>query len=399
MTHQPHTRLQTLAAESAMILGAFLLGTSEFAAMGLLPEMARDSHVTIDVAGTSVTAYALGVVIGAPLIATMAAKTSRHMLLVFLLLFCAAGNALSALSGSFSTLIAARFMSGLPHGAYFGIASLIAATLAHPGRRAQAVARVMMGLGLANLIGAPLGTFIGEHTTWRLTYFLLAVLAALAAIICRASVPAMQAAHGSGPLKELSALAKPQVWLAFGIGSVGLGGLFAVYTYLVPTLISVTGISESDAPLVLVVIGLGMFVGNFLGGWLADRGIMRATGILLVLNLVAFAIFFFSVHNTIAISVSVFLAGLAALALVPPLQARLMDVAGHAQALGAMLNGCAINVANALGAALGGAVIAAHLSPASTGLVGVVMAALALVIFFVALSMEKHLALNPSQGR
>lgn len=390
MTDHHPRKLRTLAAETAMILGGFLFGTSEFSAMGLLPDVAKANHVTIDVAGASVTSYALGVVVGAPVIAVIAARAPRQLLILILLAIGAFGNILTFFAGNFSMLVVTRFVSGLPHGAYFGIAALIAATMAGHGKRAQAVARVMMGLSLANLLGSPFATFVGEHTTWRVPYLLMAVLAVIAALGCHLTIPKMPTAEGSGPLRELGALARPQVWLTVGIGSIGLAGLFAVYTYLVPTLVTVTGIAEGNAPLFLVVIGFGMFVGNFLGGWLADKGVMRALGLLLALNVAVFALFFFSVHSVLMISVAAFLAGLAALALVAPLQARLMDVAGHAQGLGAMLNGCAINIANALGAALGGAVIAAHFGPASTSLVGVVMGVAALVIFFISLRLEKR---------
>ena len=390
MTDYHPTKLRTLAAEAAMILGGFLFGTSEFSAMGLLPDVAKANNVTIDVAGASVTSYALGVVVGAPLIALAAARTPRHLLILILLAIGAAGNVLTFFAGNFSVLVTTRFVSGLPHGAYFGMAALIAATMAGHGKRAQAVARVMMGLSLANLLGSPLATFVGEQTTWRLPYLIMATFAVIAGVGCHLTIPKIPVAEGSGPLRELGALARPQVWLAVGIGSIGLAGLFAVYTYLIPTLISVTGIAEARAPLFLVVIGLGMFVGNFLGGWLADKGVMRALGLLLTLNVTVFVLFFFSVHSVVLVSIAAFLAGLAALALVAPLQARLMDVAGHAQGLGAMLNGCAINIANALGAALGGAVIAAHFGPASTSLVGVVLGLAALVIFSISLRLEKR---------
>ncbi|EJL53524.1 arabinose efflux permease family protein [Rhizobium sp. CF122] len=389
MTHH-RQKFRTLAAEAAMILGGFIFGTSEFAAMGLLPEMAKANGVAIDVAGASVTSYALGVVFGAPLIAIVSARTPRHLSILILLAIGAVGNILTSLTGNFPMLIVARFVSGLPHGAYFGIAALIAAAMAGHGRRAQAVARVMMGLSVANLLGSPIATFIGEGTNWRIPYFLIGAVALVAALGCHLTVPKMPAAEGSGAAKEMGALARPQVWLTFAIGSLGLSGLFAVYTYLVPTLISVTGIGEQKAPLFLVIIGCGMVVGNFFGGWLADKGVMRAIGLLLALNVIAFALFLVSVHSAVLIAGAAFLAGFSALALVAPLQARLMDVAGHAQSLGAMLNGCAINVANAVGASLGGALITTKFGPASTGVVGVGLGIAALVVFSVSLKIERH---------
>ncbi len=376
---------ENLAAEFALVLGAFAMGTSEFASMGLLPDMARDTHTSVPVAGHLISAYAIGVVVGAPVIAAVAARASRRALVIGLLALFTIGNALTAVANHFGLLVFARFVSGLPHGAYFGVAALIAATLAHPGKRAQAVARVMMGLSIANLVGAPLGTWIGEVASWRTTYGLLAGLAIITTVLCRSTVPPMHAAHGASARRELGALTKLQVWLTLGIGAIGLGGLFSVYTYLAPALLSVTGVSASTVPPMLVVIGLGMFCGNFLGGWLADRGVMRAIGLLLLLNVATYAAFYFSFHSFPAVTVNVFFAGLAGVALVPPLQTRLMDVAGHAQSLGAMLNGCAINIANALGAALGGLAIASGFGLTSTGVIGAALAAGGLLVFLIAL--------------
>ena len=386
--HRERTRWQAISTEFALVLGAFVLGTSEFASMGLLSELAQDSHTNMSAAGDYISDYAIGVVVGAPFIAMIAARTPRRALLVCLLALCAVGNALSATLSSFDMLVSARFISGLPHGAYFGVAALVAATLAHPGKRAQAVARVMMGLSLANLVGAPVGTWIGEFATWRATYLLLALLAAMAALICAGAVPVVHAAHGASARRELGALAKPQAWLTLGMGAIGLGGLFSVYTYLGSALVSVTGMAPSSIPLMLAVIGLGMFAGNFFGGWLADRGVMRAIGIVLVFNVATFAAFYFTFHSVLGVTVNVFLAGVASIALVPPLQTRLMDVAGHAQSLGAMLNGCAINVANALGATLAGLAITSRMGPVSIGPVGAGLALGGLVIFVVAAAWE-----------
>jgi len=208
---------ENLAAEFALVLGAFAMGTSEFASMGLLPDMARDTHTSVPVAGHLISAYAIGVVVGAPVIAAVAARASRRALVIGLLALFAIGNALTAVANHFGLLVFARFVSGLPHGAYFGVAALIAATLAHPGKRAQAVARVMMGLSIANLVGAPLGTWIGEVASWRTTYGLLAGLAIITTVLCRSTVPPMHAAHGASARRELGALTKLQVWLTLGI--------------------------------------------------------------------------------------------------------------------------------------------------------------------------------------
>ncbi|WP_349631045.1 MFS transporter [Bradyrhizobium jicamae] len=378
-----------MAAEFALILGAFALGTSEFASMGLLPEMARQTHASIPEAGEFVSAYAIGVVVGVPSIAAIAAKASRRTLLVSLLGFFILGNLATALAGHYGSLVAARFVSGLPHGAYFGVAVLVAAHMAHPGKRAQAMARVMMGISLANLIGAPLGSWIGEKLGWQATYIGLAMLGLIAGGLCRATLPELPAARDASARRELGALTRLQVWLTLGMGAVGLGGLFSAYTYLAPALAEVTHAQPSTLPLALCVIGVGMFFGNFVGAWMADRGVMQALGGLLLLNVATYALVYFSLHNLLALLANIFVAGLVSIALVPALQIRLIDVAGQAQSLGAMLNGCAINLANAIGAALGGAAIAAGFGVASTGLAGAVLALGGLIIFGVAVAMDK----------
>jgi DHA1 family inner membrane transport protein len=375
-----------LAAEFALILGSFSLGTSEFASMGLLPAMARTTHASIPEAGRFISAYAIGVVVGAPVIAALAARWSRRTLLSFLLIVFIMANGVTALADGYTPLVIARFLSGLPHGAYFGVAALVAAHMAEPRKRAQAIARVMMGLSLANLVGAPIGSWVGDRFGWQTTYGALAATGIISLVLCQSNVPLLPVAPGSHARRELGALARPQVWLTFAVGGVGLGGLFSVYTYLGPELTDVAHASSGTLPLALLVIGTGMLIGNFVGGWLADRGVMRALAVLLLTNAATFGLVYFTMHSLPALLINLFVAGLVSIALVPALQMRLMQVAGHAQSLGAMLNGCAINLANAIGAALGGAVLSLGFGLPSTGIIGAILSLIGLLVLAFAAS-------------
>jgi MFS transporter, DHA1 family, inner membrane transport protein len=371
-------------AEASLALGGFALGTGEFASMGLLPNVARDIHVSVPVAGHMISAYALGVVIGAPVLAAIFARTGRRAMLVGLMGFFAIANLLCAVASSYGLVVTARFMAGLPHGAYFGIASLVAASLVPPDKRAQAVARMMLGLSSANVVGVPFATWVGQLAGWRAAFVVVAVIGLATAILCRIALRPMPAPEHASPLTELSALRRGQVWLTLGIAAIGFGGVFAVYSYITPLLTNVTGMAESSVPLILSVIGVGMVAGSLFGGWLADQGIMRAIWITLTLNVVALGLVTISAHNSIAVTVNMFFVGFAALSIGPALQTRLMDVAPDAQALAAALNHSAFNTANALGAWLGGIAIAAGLGWTSTGPIGALLALGGLAIWYAA---------------
>ena len=325
-------------AELSLAVGGFALGTGEFASMGLLPNVARDIDISIPIAGHMISAYALGVVIGAPVIAATFARASRRAMLVGLMLVFALGNLASAAAFDYGSIVVARFLAGLPHGAYFGIASLVAASLAPPNRRAQAVARMMLGLSVANVLGVPFATWIGQIAGWRAAFGVVAALGVLTALLCRLSLRAMPAPEGASPLTELGALRRPQVWLTLGIAAIGFGGLFAVYSYITPMLTNVTGTTEAAVPVILAVIGAGMIAGSLFGGWLADQGVMRAVGRLLILNMVVLGLLALTAHSLPAVTVNLFMMGFAGLGIGPALQTRLMDVAEDAQALAAALN-------------------------------------------------------------
>lgn len=357
--------------------------------MGLLPNIARDVDVSIPSAGHLISAYALGVVFGAPAIAAICARKGRRTMLMALMVTFALGNILSALATNYPMAIAARFLAGLPHGAYFGIASLVAASLVDPLKRAQAVGRMMLGLSVANVIGVPFVTFVGQHAGWRAAFHIVALIGLVTAVLVRVTLNPMPAEADASPMRELSALTRLQVWLTLGIASIGFGGLFAVYSYITPTLTNVTGTLESAAPTMLAIIGVGMVCGSLFGGWLADRNLMRAIGILLVCNAAVLVVFPLTAPYVSAIGVNLFFIGVAALAIGPALQTRLMDVAPGAQTLAAALNHSAFNVANALGAYLGGRAIDAGLGWTSTGPIGAALAIGGFCIFAVSLSIAK----------
>jgi len=364
----------------ALGVGGFAIGTGEFVIMGLLPEVASDLNVTIPQAGHVISAYALGVVIGAPVLAVLAANWPRRALLIALMGLFAAGNLASALAPGYLSMNLLRFVAGLPHGTYFGVAALVAASLAPPQRRASAVGLVMLGLTSATLVGVPIAAWLGQHLGWRAAFVLVGAIAALACVLIRRGVPDLPAAHGASPLRELSALAKPQVWLTLGIGAIGFGGMFSVFSYIKPLLTEVTGISIDAVPLVLALFGVGMVVGNLIGSRLADKSLMRTIAGVLVWDALVLGAIVFTAPHALAISINVFLVG-TIVAIGPALQIRLMDVAGEAQTLAAALNHSAFNVANALGAWLGGTAIAAGLGWTSTGWVGTLLAFAGMAVF------------------
>jgi DHA1 family inner membrane transport protein len=382
----PHIR-RVRWAELALAIGGFGIGTGEFVMMGLLPSIAGNFGVSIPRAGHIVSAYALGVVVGAPLIAVAAARWPRHRLLLALMGLFAVGNFASALAPGYASLMVVRFLAGLPHGAYFGVASLVAASLVPNSERARAVGRMMLGLSGATLAGVPLATWLGQTFGWRAAYVLVGAIGTLTYLLISRCVPRVGPVEGDSPARELTALARKQVWLTLGIGSVGFGGLFCVYSYITPTLTQVAGLPVRYVPFVLVVFGGGMIIGNLVGSWLADLALMRTIGAVLIWNAGVLASFSLVAHHAGMATAVVLLVG-TGVAIVPALQIRLMDVAADAQTLAAALNHSAFNIANALGAWLGGVAIDAGLGWASTGWVGALLAVAGLLIFGVSLSQE-----------
>src|SRR5579859_274828 len=367
----------------ALAVGGFAIGTTEFATMSLLPYFSRDLGIDAPTAGHVISAYALGVVVGAPLIAALTARMPRHRLLILLMTMFALANGLTGLAPTYHAMLVFRFLSGLPHGAYFGIAMLMAASLVRPDQRTQAVGRVIMGLTVATTIGVPIANWFGQVIGWRWGFGIVALLALLTVALVAMFAPRDQGDPEASPLRELGALKRLHVWLTLLIGAIGFGGLFAVYTYLASTLMEVTHASEDLIPFAFAAFGVGATLGNIVIPLFADRAIMRTAGLLLLFSAAILALYTVSVHNFWLVVADVFCIGLGA-ALATVLQTRLMDVAGDAQSLAAALNHSAFNTANALGPLLAGMAIAAGYGWQSSGLVGCGLALGGLLIWSIA---------------
>lgn len=373
----------------ALAMGSFAIGTTEFATMSLLPYFSKDLHISPETAGHVISAYALGVVVGAPTISVLAARVSRKLLLIGLMLMFGLANGLSALAPDYHWMLFFRFLSGLPHGAYFGVAALVGASIVPVERRAQAVARIMLGLTVATVIGVPAANWMGQVIGWRAGFGLVAALSALTMLLVWSFAPKQARDPDASPLRELGALKRGQVWLTLGIGAIGFGGMFAVYTYVASTLLTVTHVSAGFVPVVLCLFGLGMTAGTLFCGWAADKAQMPAIGAVLLWSAFWLGVYPFAVHNIWAVSAVVFMiGGGGGLGIV--LQTRLMDVAGDAQSLAAALNHSAFNFANALGPLLAGLVIGAGYGFAATGWVGVGLALGGFVIWLVALQAARR---------
>ncbi|MDN7132099.1 MFS transporter [Halomonas sp. MC140] len=376
-------------AEFVLALGGFGIGTSEFVIMGLMNRVAGDLAVTVPQVGYAISSYALGVVVGAPLIAALAARAPRRLLLIILMLVFAAGNIASAMAPSFWSFVGLRFLAGLPHGAYFGIAALVAAGAVPVDQRARAISRVMLGLTTAILIGAPLGTWAGNQFGWQIAFMGVGGIALLTALLIRLYVPVQPVDTCASPVRELSALLKQRVLVTLALACIGCGGMFAIFSYVMPTLTQQAGMSESLGPLVLVIFGLGSIAGNLIGGRMADKNLMRAIPRILLWCGIVQGLFYFAANNVWTGLLCVGLVG-TSMALAPSLQTRLMDVAEDAQTMAASLNHAAFNGANALGAWLAGLAISAGFSWSSTGLVGAGLALCGLVIFAAGRWLEKR---------
>jgi DHA1 family inner membrane transport protein len=369
----------------ALAMGGFAIGTTEFGTMGLLPYFSHSLGVTAPQAGHVISAYALGVVVGAPVLAVMVARWPRRNVLVGLMLAFAAANGLSGFAPNYHWMLAFRFAAGLPHGAYFGVASLVAAELVPPARRAQAIARVLLGLTVATIFGVPLANVIGQIVGWRWSFALVALLSLTTSLLVLRFVPLLrvQFNDAKSPLSELSALRHKQVWLALGIGAIGFGGMFAVYTYLASTLLLVTKASASNVPIMLAIFGFGLTAGNLVSAWFADKWLMPTIAVVLIWTAAALALYPFMTHAVWTMALSVLLIGGGG-GLATPLQARLMQVAQGAQTLAAALNHSAFNIANALGPWLAGVAIGAGFGWGSSGWVGCGLALGGLALWVVA---------------
>ncbi|WP_246004829.1 MFS transporter [Nocardioides marmorisolisilvae] len=392
MTVEPvETRAETRAthvglAITALALGGFAIGTTEFVTMGLLPEIADGIHRSIPTTGHIISAYALGVVVGAPVIVSLGARLPRRGLAVALVLALGIGNAVTAVAHGYSQVMVARFLAGLPHGAYFGVASLIAASLVPEDRRGRAVSGVMLGLSVATVAGVPASTWLGQGLGWRSAYWAVLGITVVTMVGILAFVPSSPGNRSATIRGELTALTKPQVLFALGAGMIGFGGIFAMYSYVAPLVTDVADLSRSAIPWFLLAFGIGSVFGSWLAGRLADWDNVRAivvgflaiVGVLLAVVAVA--------GFPLALWLMVLGVGVLGSVLAINLQIRLMHSAGDAEMLGAALNHSALNIANGLGAWLGAVVIADGHGYRAPSLVGAGLAGLGLLVFLLGLT-------------
>jgi MFS transporter, DHA1 family, inner membrane transport protein len=367
------------AAIGALALCAFVIGSTEFVVPGILPQIARGLHVSITAAGLLVSGYALGVVVGAPLVTIAVIRFRRKPVLLGLLGFCVAGNALSGLAGSYAVLMSGRVLASLCHGAFFGVASVVAADLVSPGRRARAVAGMFMGITLANLIGVPAGAYLGQHLGWRTAFLAIAGTGALSFLGVAWFVPPTGEGQARRLRSEARAFASPQMWLALAMTAFGFGAVYCPLTYVVPLMTSVAGFPPSAVSPLLVLFGTGLTLGNIAGARAADQNLMAALRIVLLCLTAVLAIFTWTSHTRVGAVVTLFLVGFFAYATVPGFTTRVINVAGSDGAvLASSAAVAAFNLGNAAGAYLGGVALTLAHTPAGTALMGAAMAAIGL---------------------
>ncbi|WP_326593172.1 MFS transporter [Streptomyces brevispora] len=376
----------------ALAIGAFGIGTTEFVIMGLLPEVAADFQVSIPTAGFLVTGYALGVVLGAPLMTVLGTRVARKRMLMILMGLFVIGNVVSATAPVFDVMLVGRVIASLAHGAFFGIGSVVAADLVAPHKKAGAIAMMFTGLTVANVVGVPLGTYIGQSVGWRATCFAVAALGVIGLLGVAGLVPDQPRAEGVRLRHELAAFRNVQVLLAMAMTVLGFGGVFAAITYITPMMTEIAGYSASSVTWLLVLFGLGMVGGNLLGGKFADRHLMPLLYVSLGALAVVLSLFTLTAHNKIAAAVTIVLIGGLGFATVPPLQKRVLDQAAGAPTLASAVNIGAFNLGNALSAWLGGVVISAGLGYTAPNWVGAVLAASALVLAVVSSTLERRTA-------
>jgi DHA1 family inner membrane transport protein len=380
----------------ALAIAAFGIGTTEFVMMGVLPQAAATFGVSIPSAGYLITAYALGVVVGAPLLTASAVRLPRKTLLMALMGLFTTGNVLFALSPNLEFGIAFRFIAGLPHGAFFGAGAVVASSLVEKGNRAKAVSMMFMGLTLANVVGVPLGTLLGQKVGWRATFLVVAVIglvaiAAIAKLVSHQGKPVEASLRG-----ELGAFRRPQVWLALAIVTFGLGGVFACLSYIAPVLTDVAGYSPAEVTMLLSLAGVGMTVGNYIGGRLADKSLMPGLYSALIALAAVLAVFTITAQGKIGAAITIFFVGVAGFMIGPMMQARIMEKAGGTPSLVSAAVQSAFNVANSIGAYLGGLVIAGGLGLVAPNWVGAILAVLGLSLAAVSGWLDRREAHQPA---
>lgn len=366
----------------ALALGGFGLGMTEFVIMGILPDVASDLHLTIPQAGHFISAYAFGVVVGAPLLTALGKKWPARKVLLALMGWFIVFNTASALANSYTTLLVVRFLSGLPHGAFFGIGAVVASKLARPGKEAQAIATMFTGLTIANVIGVPLGTYMGHHYGWNVAFFIVGIVGVITFASIWFWMPAISSDNSDTSLiHDLKVFKKPQLWIVFVLTMVGTGGFFAWYSYIAPLITEVAGYTGNIVTYAMILAGLGMTVGNLAGAKMAEKfGPLYATIAALAMMAAALTLNTFLASNQIAVLVMTFLIGFIAFCVSAPLQLLMINVSTESEMMGSSLNQSAFNIGNATGAYLAGLPIAFGYGLTSADLVGAALAASGVLI-------------------
>lgn len=377
-----------------LTLGGLGIGITEFVMMGLLPDIAKDLNITIPQAGHLISSYALGVVVGAPVLVAIAGSYPPKKILLALMVMFTAFNALSAFSPDYTTMLAARFLAGLPHGAFFGVGSVVASRIAGKGKEAQAVSLMFAGLTIANVIGVPLGTYIGHHYSWRYTFVIIVIVGLITLLSLKLWMPNLPATKDRDLKKELAFFKLPEAWLIILMIAIGTGGLFSWYSYIAPLLTDVSGFSPDSITYILVLAGLGMLVGNFIGGKLADRFSPARASVSLLITM---AITLFIVHyisgNQVLSLIMTFITGAVAFALAAPIQMLMINTAKGSEMIAASVSQASFNIGNALGAFLGGLPLAAGYDYTSPVWVGTVMALTGALFAWMLISRNKKMVL------
>jgi DHA1 family arabinose polymer transporter-like MFS transporter len=375
----------------ALSFGGLTIGITEFVMMGLLPDIASDMKVSIPVAGYLISAYALGVVIGAPLLVILGRNFPPKKMLLILALMLTVFNALSIIAPSYNFLFASRFLSGLPHGAFFGVGAVVASRLADKGKEAQAIAIMFSGLTLANLIGVPIGTYIGHNFIWRYTFVLIAIVGMLTFLLITLWMPKLDKGETVNMKKQLEFFKRTEAWLIIGITAIGFGGLFAWISYIAPLLINVSKFGEGDVSYILILAGLGMVVGNFAGGKLADKYSPAPTtlALLFIMSIDLILVYFFSSNQYVSLFLT-FLTGAISFSVIAPIQMLMIRTAKGAEMIASASLQGSFNIGNALGAFLGGLPLTAGYSYASPNLIGVGMSIVGMLITVTLIKIRKN---------
>ena len=381
----------------ALAIGAFAIGTTEFSPMGFLPQIAENLNISIPTAGMLITAYALGVMIGAPIMTLWFGHFPRRKALIILMAIFTLGNIFAAIAPNYWGLMGARIFTSLNHGAFFGIGSIVAISVVPKDKQASAVAMMFMGLTIANIGGVPLATWIGQNIGWRMSFALIAILGVITMLSLWKALPEGELGQRPDVNAELKVLTRLPVVLALLTTVMSAGAMFTLYTYIAPSLHHITHATPTVITFMLVLIGIGFSIGNHLGGKFADLSVTKTLIGFLVVLMVMMLLFPILAKTTIGAGIALIIWGAAAFAVVPPLQMRVMSVAHEAPGLASSVNIGAFNLGNALGAAAGGAVLSMKMSYAMVSITGAVLTALGLILVFIQMKMSKKSVQQLSQ--